>query len=309
MKIRNIFITALSIFVVLSAASGVYAQRPHGQFGRGPIGAPFLSQLTESQKTELKALMQDLRNQSADREAVRDAIQMKLNEWGIEMPEPPKGIGPFGDKLTDDQKNELQTLIADLKTKDAKPEDIRKAVQDKLKEWGFALPERHGGFGRGPRGFLGQLTDEQKDSIQALIKDMKANGATREEIREAVNNQLDAWGVERPQPPGGRRNPPVQKQDTQSGRKTNAWNHPNPFNPETTINYQIDNPADVTVSIYNTQGQCVRTLNSGYEAAGQHNIRWDGKSDSGATVPTGMYIYKIQAGETTLSSGRMMMIK
>ena len=81
-------------------------------------------------------------------------------------------------------------------------------------------------------------------------------------------------------------------------------NYPNPFNPETWIPYQLAKAADVTVSIYNTQGARVRTLALGHQAAGvyQHRTRaayWDGKNAQGEPVASGVYFYTLTAGEFT----------
>jgi len=81
-------------------------------------------------------------------------------------------------------------------------------------------------------------------------------------------------------------------------------NYPNPFNPETWIPFQLAKPTDVSVSIYNTQGAIVRTLNLGHLAAGvyQHRSRaayWDGKNELGEPVASGVYFYTLTAGEFT----------
>ena len=89
-------------------------------------------------------------------------------------------------------------------------------------------------------------------------------------------------------------------------------NYPNPFNPETWIPYQLAKAADVTVSIYNTQGAMVRTLTLGHQPAGvyQHRTRaayWDGKNAQGEPVASGVYFYTLTAGEFTAT--RKMVIR
>ncbi|MFQ5630954.1 MAG: T9SS type A sorting domain-containing protein, partial [bacterium] len=74
-------------------------------------------------------------------------------------------------------------------------------------------------------------------------------------------------------------------------------NYPNPFNPTTTIAFDLPKPEIVTVLIYNSVGQVVSTLVSQYYVAGQHRIAWDGKNANGFVVPSGLYMYKLQAGE------------
>jgi hypothetical protein len=78
-------------------------------------------------------------------------------------------------------------------------------------------------------------------------------------------------------------------------------NYPNPFNPETWIPYQIRQPAEVVIRIYNTTGQLVRTLDLGQRQAGFYLSRsraayWNGKNDSSEPVSSGLYFYQLQAG-------------
>ena len=66
-------------------------------------------------------------------------------------------------------------------------------------------------------------------------------------------------------------------------------NYPNPFNPETTIAWELAAPQEVEIRIFNMSGQTVRTLYAGKAAAGYHRLVWNGQSDSGETVPSGVY--------------------
>ena len=75
-------------------------------------------------------------------------------------------------------------------------------------------------------------------------------------------------------------------------------NYPNPFNPETTIPYALSSDAIVSLTIYNIAGQVVRKLVDGEAlAAGQYQAVWDGRSESGASVSSGMYFYLLHAGD------------
>ncbi len=72
-------------------------------------------------------------------------------------------------------------------------------------------------------------------------------------------------------------------------------NYPNPFNPETTIRFQIPEAGRVVVRIFNSLGQEIRTLlDSAYEA-GYHTARWDSKDNNGYPVSSGVYFYQLQA--------------
>jgi hypothetical protein len=74
-------------------------------------------------------------------------------------------------------------------------------------------------------------------------------------------------------------------------------NYPNPFNPSTTINYQLPRAAEVQLVIYNILGQVVRNLVNTRLEAGYYQAVWDGRNDTGLAVGSGIYIYKFRAGE------------
>ena len=74
-------------------------------------------------------------------------------------------------------------------------------------------------------------------------------------------------------------------------------NYPNPFNPTTTISYQVPHQSDVRIDIYNTLGQKVRTLMNDRKQPGVYEAAWDGKNDSGARVGSGVYLYRMVAGD------------
>ena len=89
-------------------------------------------------------------------------------------------------------------------------------------------------------------------------------------------------------------------------------NYPNPFNPETWIPYQLAMPAEVTLTIYDMNGQTVRHLALGHQAAGMYQSRsravyWDGRNQLGESVASGLYFYTLTAGEFTAT--RKMLIR
>jgi hypothetical protein len=87
-----------------------------------------------------------------------------------------------------------------------------------------------------------------------------------------------------------------------------SQNYPNPFNPETTIRFALPEDRMVNLRIYNIAGQTVRTLKRERMTAGYHQVRWDGRDFSGREVGSGVYFYRIQAGEFR-ETKRMVLLK
>ncbi len=90
-------------------------------------------------------------------------------------------------------------------------------------------------------------------------------------------------------------------------------NYPNPFNPETWIPYQLAESAEVTLTIYDMNGQLVRRLVVGHQAAGMYQSRsraayWDGRNQLGESVVSGLYFYTLTAGDFTATQ-RMVILK
>ena len=79
-------------------------------------------------------------------------------------------------------------------------------------------------------------------------------------------------------------------------------NYPNPFNPETKISFQIPEPARVKLTIYNLHGQKVMTLVNEYRGPGKYVETWSGKDEFGRTVPSGVYVYRLEAGQYVVSN-------
>lgn len=80
-------------------------------------------------------------------------------------------------------------------------------------------------------------------------------------------------------------------------------NYPNPFNPSTTISYTLSSPSNVKLQVYNILGNQVATLVDEFQAGGQRSISWNASS-----VPSGVYMYRLTAGDQVLTR-RMMLIK
>ena len=79
-------------------------------------------------------------------------------------------------------------------------------------------------------------------------------------------------------------------------------NYPNPFNPETWIPYQLNQESEVSLSVYSSEGKLVRQIDLGLKPAGNYQrteraIYWDGRNASGESVSSGVYFYRLQAGD------------
>jgi predicted phosphodiesterase len=75
-----------------------------------------------------------------------------------------------------------------------------------------------------------------------------------------------------------------------------SQNHPNPFNPETRIRFALPGEMHVTLKVFNILGDEVRTLVEGYQMAGVFEVKWDTRNDAGKLLPSGTYLYRLQAG-------------
>ena len=73
-------------------------------------------------------------------------------------------------------------------------------------------------------------------------------------------------------------------------------NYPNPFNPVTTIEFELPEAAAVRLEVFDMMGRRVATLVDGQLDAGRHSTNWNARSDAGSPVASGVYIYRMQAG-------------
>lgn len=88
-----------------------------------------------------------------------------------------------------------------------------------------------------------------------------------------------------------------------------SQNYPNPFNPSTTIEYKLPTRGRVSINIYNSVGQHVKTLVEGkLEGPGSYRVTWDGRNDMGNPVSSGAYFYRISSGGQ-VQTAKMLMLK
>ncbi len=88
-----------------------------------------------------------------------------------------------------------------------------------------------------------------------------------------------------------------------------AQNHPNPFNPSTTISFRLTEAGPVSLRIYDASGRLQRTLHE--EAAmesGEYSVIWDGRDGSGHALPSGVYLYAMEQANFRQSK-RMVLMK
>ncbi len=88
-------------------------------------------------------------------------------------------------------------------------------------------------------------------------------------------------------------------------------NHPNPFNPATTIGYSIEERSHVTLKIYNAAGQLVRSLVDEVQSpqSSGFSVVWGGRNDAGVPVASGVYLYKLTAGSKYQAVKKLILLK
>jgi len=79
------------------------------------------------------------------------------------------------------------------------------------------------------------------------------------------------------------------------GTSLSAYNHPNPFNAITRIQFHLQEDGPTSLIVYDLLGRRVRTLTDGERSAGSWSISWDGKDDAGTSVASGTYIYQLKS--------------
>ncbi len=85
-------------------------------------------------------------------------------------------------------------------------------------------------------------------------------------------------------------------------------NYPNPFNPSTTITYDLPESGPVTLAVYDLQGRQVAILAQGFRRAGRHSAVWQGRNRAGESVGSGVYLYRLRTDRFT-AQGKMVLLK
>jgi hypothetical protein len=76
-------------------------------------------------------------------------------------------------------------------------------------------------------------------------------------------------------------------------------NYPNPFNPVTKIDFAVDKPGNVSVRVFNTRGELVKTITNQWYPQGSHTVTWDGKTQSGGRAASGIYYMQAKSNGAT----------
>ena len=90
-----------------------------------------------------------------------------------------------------------------------------------------------------------------------------------------------------------------QRQDSEPQDFALEQNFPNPFNSGTAIRFALPTQARVELAVYNLAGQKLATLLEGVRRAGSYSLNWDGRDDQGRELASGIYLYRLRAGEQT----------
>ena len=140
---------------------------------------------------------------------------------------------------------------------------------------------------------MGYQTVNLGFGIEFMIGDLLPNGHYTSGASDRVDlmaNIMDYFGKPPTATPTG-----AEEGEVFANRLGHA--RPNPFNPLTTIEYSLSSPGRVSVRVYDLAGRIVRTLADRGGEAGEHKIVWDGTTDSGARVASGVYFVRMEAAD------------
>jgi hypothetical protein len=212
MKTSSIMVGVLALFLFVSVQMGIPASALAQGHPGGPHGPGFLNGLTQEQREAVHDRIAEMRDQGATREDIHTAVAGMLEAYGVDVPERwsrPRGFGHgpggFWVDLTQEQRQAIQDKMEEMREQGATREEIHTVITEMLEGYGIELPEK--GFGwHGPRGFgpWGEcfgvgLTEDQKKTIREKKREMRGQGATREEIHAAVAAMLKSYGIELPE--------------------------------------------------------------------------------------------------------------
>jgi biotin operon repressor len=263
---------------------GFRGKRGH-RHGRGFMN--FSDQLSEEQREAIKDKVEALREEGVSREEIHKEVTNMLQEYGIKIPEafkgsrgkrghrPGRGFMHFSDELNDEQREAILEKAKSMHEQGASREEIHAEIGNMLKDFGIDLPEEVGKH----REMMENLDDEQRKVIRAKMREMRKEGASREEIREEMNKMFRDFDP-------NKSDDQINQSLETSGETLSIRSYPNPFNPETNIEYQIKSATEILITIYDVQGKRVKSLADDYRQAGTYTIKWNGLNESGIQVPS-----------------------
>jgi hypothetical protein len=86
-------------------------------------------------------------------------------------------------------------------------------------------------------------------------------------------------------------------------------NYPNPFNSGTVVRFDLPTSADVNLAIFNLTGQQVATLVDGTRKAGTYTVHWDGRDDGDRELASGVYLYRLLAGDQPIETRKLLLVR
>jgi DNA-binding transcriptional MerR regulator len=101
-------------------------------------------------------------------------------------------------RLTEEQRAEVRSLITEMREAGASREEIHASVSEMLEGFGVEVPERAGHRAHRRHRLMAELSEEQRQEIHGLVRQMHEAGASREEIRAAVREKLREMGIDLP---------------------------------------------------------------------------------------------------------------
>ena len=117
----------------------------------------------------------------------------------------------------------------------------------------------------------------------------------------------ELWGFMQPSP--GNANDDVSSDPEALPSSLALANYPNPFNPITSITFNLAKPTHINLDIYNPRGQKVTTLTNSLLESGTHQVIWNGKDDQNKSVSSGIYFYKLSLDHKTSAIRKCLLLK
>ncbi|MCF7814065.1 MAG: T9SS type A sorting domain-containing protein [Candidatus Cloacimonetes bacterium] len=153
--------------------------------------------------------------------------------------------------------------------------------------------------------FLAEIDDVSEKDRQRSQNIVTRNTVSKSKSRNIESNRKNDKQEDEEEPDDPISNNPVTNLPTEYCLKAN---YPNPFNPTTTISFDLPANTNATLQVHNVKGQLIKTLLSGNYTAGSHQFTWNGDDANGKPVSSGIYFYKLKTNEFT-DMKRMILLK